>query len=181
LTEKNAIEAYFQIKNNRTMYTSIFGKFIVSLILISLTVITSSNAQNCNSDLKIYQNRDMRSVNVNSPTNFQMILTNKNAKPVTYTLGINNKVVNCNSTTKAISSTSRDVPFNISFLQNSRSVNSITVPANGDATFYVNVASSSDLKQDSITCIQVEATAQNCQNGPMNSIVKVYTSSSSNN
>lgn len=158
-----------------------FKKILVSFFIAFFAIIAFSEAQNCNSDLSIYQNRDKRSVTMSSPTNFKMVLSNNNSKSVTYDLAVNNKVIDCNSTAKRIQPTSQNLGFKISFLQNTRKINSITVPAYGNATFYVNVASPSDFRYDTYTCIEVTATAQNCQKGPVNSIIKVYTPNPSDN
>ncbi len=157
---------------SKLFLSPLFMVFIVSMFCMQ------SIAQNCNSELSVYQNRDARSASENDSTRFQLELTNNTSASQTYTI----KAVNYNGSctvgnNKSLRSNS-NINLNVSFIQQGSrsSSNSITVPARSTVNFLASVTVPSGTPKKEWSCIEVQANSNACTQGAVSTILKVFVS-----
>lgn len=134
-----------------------------------------SYAQNCNTELSILKDRDARSITVNDPTEFRLVLTNNSSKSQNYQIQARDITNTCNRDGKNIIDSRSNHNLNVAILQNRSNNSSINVPANSSKEFSVKVSAPSNVRYDAWSCIQLVANSAFCGES-VTKTIKVFVS-----
>lgn len=152
------------------------------LVVFVLSMFSFQNyAQSCDSEFNVFKNRDARSVSENNSTRFQFEITNNKSKAQTYQLVAEKIDGSCKIQRSGTSSAISEAKLNISFYKKGLTVTSITVPAREKVSFQALVQLAPGEFKPGWQCIEIVANSDNCINGTLSTIIKVYVSDSPDN
>lgn len=131
------------MKKITTVLTTEKTRLFLSLLLVIyiLSALSfQSFAQNCNSTLKVSQDRDMQSAIASMPAEFMLELTNNSVSVQTYKIESSNSAKSFKVEGKSPSVLSSEYKLNSTILLNGTQTSSVSVPAHSTVSFKAIVA-----------------------------------------
>lgn len=147
----------------------LFFHFLLVCIFLSF----SGYAQNCNSDLSVEKNRNVKSAGENGAV-YLLTLTNNTSKTNTYHLASVFSDLSCAN--KNRQTRSANVTLNVAFEGNSSVItnNQITVGSGQSKKFKVRVTVPGGTPYRTWSCIQIQARAEHCNNAISETLLRVF-------
>ncbi len=156
------------------MLTKTSFRLLLCVAIFAFGGIQISNAQSCNSELKVSKDRDRRSASEVDPTQYQMELTNNGSSSQTYQINVSHYQGSFTVKGKQPAILSSSNMINSTILQNNLQSNTITVPARSTSVFMLAVSVPPGTPIKKWAGLQVSASSSACPNGSVTKLVKLY-------
>jgi len=135
-----------------TMQLSIY--LTVCFVLATIT----GHSQNCDTELKVYKDRDSRSISPDDGTTFRLMLSNHLSRPQTYFLAVNSGDNACSDQLTFKNSAALDTEIR----SNQGQVESLIVPAASTEEIFVSVSRGSATLVNKWYCLDLTVSSQTC-------------------
>lgn len=136
---------------------------VACFVLLTTGVLFSGFSQECNTELKVYNNSDKRAIMPNDGTIFQLDISNFLSTSQTYFVKTIVYHEPCNLLESLdYSKEDREAPLTALVSHNGARLSNITVPGNSTTRIGVEVNMNDSAKINSWYCVDVVATAQIC-------------------
>lgn len=156
--------------------------FLITVALVFFIGSFNLQAQQCNSELGVYKDRNARSATLNDATKFKMELTNNSSQSQTYEIQSVIFEDPCEEAGLSGSTNSRNTTgLNVSIQINNARASSITVPARSTKSFVAEVSVASASKFQVWKCVELTAVSNACAKGEAKALLKVFISDPTNN
>ena len=144
----------------------------VLLLLVFITSNTFGQSNNCQAELKVEDNGNIRSTPLDG-TYYSMIISNLGSSPDIYTLSKTN--INSICTNMDGSDNAGNVIINTSFIDpDKNTITQITVNPGESVNFYIHVTVPVGTVINKWSCTQVIANSKNCPNYLVDAILHTY-------
>jgi uncharacterized membrane protein len=135
-----------------TMQLSIY--LTVCLVLAAIT----GHSQSCDTELKVYKDRDSRSISPDDGTTFRLTLSNNLNRAQTYSLEVNSGDNECRDGQTVKTSEVLDAKMRT----NQGQIESVIVPAASAKDFFVSVSRGSAKSVNSWYCVDLTISSETC-------------------
>ncbi len=161
------------------MQTTIERAFYMFIFLTLIFTSFDTFAQSCNSELKVINNRDVRSASVGDPTGFQLELTNNTSSNQTYQIEVTNYDGTFTVDGKNPARLSANSILNTSVHFNNQQSNSLSVPARSTVVFKTSVSVPSGTASNRWGGLEVKAINTACPEGSLSALLKLFVTDNS--
>lgn len=150
-----------------------FRKGIFIGVLIFLATVNFGFAQNCNANLSVEKDRNVKSV-YKDGTAFNMVLTNTSSKSATYVISTKNLKESCSNENKKTSAPNVTLNVEVRGSDSQKAANnSLTLKGGETRTFKIFVSIPSKTPYNTWSCIEVQVTSDVCPS-PASTVISVF-------
>jgi len=157
-------------------------KTVFILLIASMASIFQTNNsieinsyQNCSAELSVEKNRSFKSADVVEGTSFMLNLKNTSSRRSTFILSTKNISSSCSNNNSNLRARTENVDTDISlYSEISRNSNLITLEQGETYSFKVNISVPEGTQYNKWSCIEVEATSNDCDSFSVKTVLSVY-------
>lgn len=177
LLKKNIIMSPYSINLSSTFSKCSSNFRILFSIILLYSSFSFGQKNNCNATLSVNNNRNTRST-PSSGTYYSLFLTNNSTTENHFKLSSKNGNLNCQNPDNSL--TKNNVELKIDFLDESlKPIHEIAIEGGRKVTFFVHVSVPSNTPSNTWSCTEIIASATNCNNYEIKTLLKTLVISSS--